>query len=142
MRKSFIWVALIAIVAGLASCNNKLSFDENDLHGRWQEEDKNAFVVFTVEVDTVSNQKDKGCHWGYEWDEGDGVYEADVLAEKYGNGWFIYSIEGDNFYQGHAMSNKGAIIPKPYHVTMLTNTDFKYQDDEKVQHSYKKQSLQ
>ena len=63
MKKSFIGVALIAIVAGLASCNQQtsVSFSESDLHGKWQEEDKNAYVMFTVEKDTMTMLKDKGC---------------------------------------------------------------------------------
>ena len=137
-RKSLILVALIAIVAGLASCNKQITFTEDDLHGRWQEEDKNAYVFYLFMEDTVSDLKDKGYHWAYEWDEGDGVYEADVLAEQYGNGWFLYSLEGDQLTQYHQMSNGGAHIPKTYTVTVLTNTDFKYQDAEKVAYSYKK----
>lgn len=139
MKKSFIGLAIIAIVAGFASCNNSsVSFSESDLHGKWQEEDKNAYVKFTVELDTVSNLKDRKYHWGYEWDEGDGVYEKDVLNERYGNGWFVYALDGDQLTQAHMMSNKGADIPKVYTVTVLTNSDLKFQDSEKVNHSYKK----
>lgn len=141
MKKSFIGVALIAIVAGLASCNQQtsVSFSESDLHGKWQEEDKNAYVKYTVEKDTVSDVKNLGYHWGYEWDEGDGVYEKDVLNEKYGNGWFVYALEGDQLTVYHMMSNRGADIPKKYTVTVLTNTDLKYKDNKaSVNHSYKK----
>ena len=139
MRKSFIWVALIAIVAGFASCNQQtITYSEGDLHGRWQEEDKNAYVKYTVEKDTVSDVKANGYHWGYEWDEGDGVYEEDVLKEKYGNGWFVYSLEGEKLTHINMMSNKGADIPKVYTVTALTNTDLKYQDSTKKTFSYKK----
>ena len=83
--------------------------------------------------------KEKGYHWGYEWDEGDGVYEQDVMAEKYGNGWFLYVLEGDQFTQYHKMSNDGAYIPKEYTITVLTNTDLKFKDNKaNVNHSYKK----
>ena len=140
MRKSFICVALIAIVAGFASCNQQtISYSESDLHGKWQEEDKNAYVMFTVEKDTMTMLKDKGYHWGYEWDEGDGVYEKDVKDEKYGNGWFLYVLEGDQFTEYHQMSNGGAYIPKEYTITVLTNSDLKYKDNKaNVIHSYKK----
>ena len=139
MRKSFIWVALIAIVAGFASCNNVIMYTENDLHGKWQEEDKNAYVVFTVEKDTITNLKDKGYHWGYEWDESEATYEKDVLNEKYGNGWFLYVLENDQFTEFHQMSNGGAYIPKEYTVKILTNSDLKYKDNKAdVTHSYKK----
>ena len=137
-NKSFIWVALFAIIAGFASCTKEASFTENDLHGKWQEEDKNAYVKFLVELDTITTIKDKGCHWGYEWDEGEAVYEKDVVAEKYGNGWFLYKLEGSKLTQYHQMSNGGAYIPKYYTVNVLTNSDLKFQDDEKVAHSYKK----
>ena len=140
MKKSFVWVALIAIVAGFASCTQKITFTQDDLHGRWQEEDKNAYVFFLYEQDTISDVKDLGCLWAYEWDEGDGVYEADVLAEQYGNGWFLYKLEGNQLTEYHQMSNGGAHIPKTYTVTVLTNTDLKYQDSEKVEHSYKRLS--
>ena len=141
MKKSFIGVALIAIVAGLASCNQQtsVSFSESDLHGKWQEEDKNAYVKYTIEKDTVSDVKANGYLWGYEWDQGDGVYEEDVLKEKYGNGWFVYSLEGEKLTQINMMSNRGADIPKVYTVTVLTNTDLKYKDNNaNVIHSYKK----
>ena len=140
MRKSFIWVALIAIVAGFASCNKQtISYSESDLHGKWQEEDHNAYVVFTVEKDTITNLKDKGYHWAYEWDEGDGVYEKDVKDEKYGNGWFLYVLDGDQFTEFHQMSNGGAYIPKEYTIAVLTNSDLKYKDNKAdVTHSYKK----
>lgn len=140
MKKSFVWVALIAIVAGFASCTPTITFTEDDLHGRWQEEDKNAYVVYTTEKDTVSDVKDRGYLWGYEWDESDAVYEDDVLKEKYGNGWFVYNLEGSQLTLINMMSNRGADIPKTYTVTILTNTDLKYQDSEKVEHSYKRLS--
>ena len=139
MRKSFIWMALIAIAAGFASCTQSVLFTENDLHGKWQEEDKNAYMKFLVEKDTITSLKDKEYHWGYEWDEGDAVYEKDVLDEKYGNGWFLYVLEGDQLTQYHKMSNDGAYIPKVYTVKVLTNTDLKFKDNNAdVTHSYKK----
>lgn len=140
MKKSFIGLAIIAIVAGFASCNkSSVSFSESDLHGKWQEEDKNAYMKFLVEKDTTTTMKERGYHWGYEWDEGDGVYEKDVLNEKYGNGWFLYVLEGDQFTQYHKMSNDGAYIPKEYTITALTNTDLKFKDNNaNVNHSYKK----
>lgn len=139
MKKSFIWVALIAIVAGFASCTQVITYTEGDLHGRWQEEDKNAYVVFTAEKDTVTTLKDKEYHWGYEWDEGEATYEKDVLNEKYGNGWFLYVLEGNQFTEYHQMSNGGAYIPKEYTITVLTSSDLKYKDNKAdVNHSYKK----
>ncbi|MBR0296645.1 MAG: hypothetical protein IJQ95_04550 [Paludibacteraceae bacterium] len=138
MRKSFIWVALIAIVAGFASCTQTITYTEDDLHGRWQEEDKKAYVVYTTEKDTVSDIKDKGYLWGYEWDESDAVYEKDVLDEKYGNGWFVYNLNGSQLTHIHMQSNRGADIPKVYTVSVLTNSDLKYKDSEKVEFSYKK----
>ena len=90
-------------------------------------------------VETARAMKEKGYHWGCEWDEGDGVYEKDVLNEKYGNGWFLYVLEGDQFTEYHQMSNGGAYIPKEYTITVLTNTDLKYKDNKaSVNHSYKK----
>ena len=57
MKKSFIGLAIIAIVAGFASCNkSSVSFSESDLHGKWQEEDKNAYVKFTVELPSVTSK--------------------------------------------------------------------------------------
>ena len=138
MRKTFIRMAFIAIVAGFAACTPKITFTESDLHGKWQEEDKNAYVVFTVEQDTLTDLKENGYHWGYEWDESEAVYEQDVMAEKYGNGWFLYTLEGAKLTEYHMMSNKGAYIPKYYTVSVLTNSDLNYQDEEKVAHSYKK----
>ncbi len=140
MKKSFIGLAIIAIVAGFASCNkSSVSFSESDLHGKWQEEDKNAYMKFLVEKDTTTTLKDKEYHWAYEWDEGDGVYEKDVKDEKYGNGWFLYVLEGDQLTMYHQMSNQGAYIPKEYTITALTNTDLKFKDNNaNVNHSYKK----
>ena len=52
-------MAFIAIVAGFAACTPKITFTESDLHGKWQEEDRNAYIKFLVEKDTTSTRNFK-----------------------------------------------------------------------------------
>lgn len=117
--------------AVVASCGMEPTFQENDLLGLWQEDDKEAFVRFTSEKDSTGVYK-----YGCEWDEGDGVFESDLT--KYGNGWFKWKLVKADLTEIHLMENGGAELPKVYTVTKLTDTELKYEDDFKVTHSFRK----
>ena len=93
--------------AVVASCSlgTEPTFQENDLLGLWQEDGKEAFVRFTAEKDSTGVYK-----FGYEWDEGDGVFESDRtnIDSKYGNGWFKWKLVKADLTEIHLMENGGA----------------------------------
>ena len=138
MRKSILRIALVAMVgAVVASCSlgTEPTFQENDLLGLWKEDDTEAFVRFTSEKDSTGVYK-----FGYEWDEGDGVFESDRtnIDSKYGNGWFKWQLVKADLTEIHLMENGGADIPKVYTVRKLTDTELQYKDDFKNVHSFQK----
>ena len=138
MRKSILRIALVAMVgAVVASCSlgTEPTFQENDLLGLWKEDDTEAFVRFTSEKDSTGVYK-----FGYEWDEGDGVFESDRtnIDSKYGNGWFKWQLVKADLTEIHLMEYGGAELPKVYTVTKLNDTELKYEDDFKVTHSFQK----
>ena len=134
MRKSILRIALVAMVgAVVASCSlgTEPTFQENDLLGLWQEDDKGAFVRFTADKDSTGVYK-----YGCEWNEGEGVSESDLT--KYGNGWFKWKLVKADLTEIHLMENGGADIPKVYTVRKLTDTELLYEDDFKNVHSFQK----
>ena len=134
MRKSILRIALVAMVgAVVASCSlgTEPTFQENDLLGLWQEDDKGAFVRFTAEKDSTGVYK-----YGCEWNEGEGVFESDLTT--YGNGWFKWKLVKADLTEIHLMENGGAELPKVYTVSKLTDTELQYKDDFKNVHSFQK----
>ena len=119
--------------AVVASCSlgTEPTFQENDLLGLWQEDDKEAFVRFTAEKDSTGVYK-----YGCEWNAGEGVSESDLT--KYGNGWFKCKLVKADLTEIHLMENGGADIPKVYTVRKLTDTELQYEDDFKNVHSFQK----
>ena len=117
----------------VASCSlgTEPTFQENDLLGLWQEDGKEAFVLFTAEKDSTGVYK-----YGCEWNEGEGVSESDLT--KYGNGWFKWKLVKADLTEIHLMENGGADIPKVYTVRKLTDTELLYEDDFKNVHSFQK----
>ena len=140
MRKSIvIFAVLAAVVAGFTACDlfgkKEVSFGENDLFGYWQENKKQAFVRFTNEKNATGQYTDYK-YYGYEWDEGDEVTESDVIADKHGNGWFMWSLVKTDLNELILMGNDGAKIPKRYTVLKLTDTELEYKDEFDVKHSF------
>ena len=135
MKKSFIFLALGAVMVAFSACslfgNKDTSFSEGDLIGTWQEKNTESFVCFTSEKDEKAEYK-----YGYEWDEAEDVFPEDLV--KYGNGWFKWKLVKADLTEIHLMDNGGADIPKIYTVTKLTDTDLEYQDNYKVKHSFRK----
>ena len=123
--------------AVVASCSlgTEPTFQENDLLGLWKEDDTEAFVRFTSEKDSTGVYK-----FGYEWDEGDGVFESDRtnIDSKYGNGWFKWQLVKADLTEIHLMEYGGAELPKVYTVTKLNDTELLYEDDFKNIHSFQK----
>jgi hypothetical protein len=127
--KRIFYLALVALVAvAFSSCSlmgkkGEPQFNLGDLQGYWQENNTQHFIHFTTE------KSDENPYlYGYEWDVKDDVTEQDVLADKYGNGWFKYWFETEKggLHELHLMTNGGAEIPKEYIVTVLTGTKMEY----------------
>jgi len=135
MKKSFIFLALGAVMVAFSACslfgNKETSFSEGDLIGTWQEKGTESFVCFTSERDDKAEYK-----YGYEWNEAEDVFPEDLV--KHGNGWFKWKLVKADLTEIHLMDNGGADIPKIYTVTKLTDSDLEYQDDYKVKHTFRK----
>ena len=124
--KNKIKLALIAAVSVvLSSCGgfghgNDPEFKLSDLQGLWKESNTEHFVRFTTE------QSDEEKYlYGREWDEAEDIFEADLTP--HGNGWFKYWFETNgNLHELHLMDNDGAVIPKEYIVSVLTDERLEY----------------
>lgn len=115
-------------------------FRLSDLQGYWLQDDDTTehYVRFTDEQSDETNYL-----YGYEWNEYHGnedyaVYESDVLADKYGGGWFKYWLEVTNggLHEIHLTTNKGVEIPKEYVVTVLTSTKLAYYEKDQKQNKF------
>lgn len=125
--KKFVLLALLAVA--FIGCNmispEKPEYRLSDLQGLWQEKNTEHFVRFTTEQSDQTNYL-----YGREWDEGEDVYEEDLVP--YGNGWFKYWFEtSGNLTEIHLMDNGGAEIPKVYVVSKLTDTDLEYYEKDR-----------
>ena len=135
-------LALVGIAfVGCNLFNKPTEFQLSDLQGLWQENKTMHYVRFTTE-----NSEETGYLYGREWDEAEDIYEKDLLdflAEYgiHGNGWFKYKFEKNgNLTELHFMDNDGAVIPKVYVVTLLTDTDLSYyeKDHKSIKFSFSK----
>ena len=135
MKKNSLVLGILVLVAVvMTSCfgpSNEPSFVEADLVGLWQEEGTEAYVRFTSEADETGEYK-----YGCEWDEGDDVFEGDLIP--YGNGWFKYKLVKSDLTEIHLMDNGGADIPKVSQVVKLTAAELEYRDEYKKTHRFKK----
>lgn len=136
MRR-FYYLALVAIVGiAMSSCSliggggNNPEYQLSDLQGLWLENNTQHYVRFTTE------QSDEPKYlYGREWDEAEDVYEEDLLP--YGNGWFKYWFESNGgLHELHLMDNQGAVIPKEYIVSKLTDTDLEYYEKDQKSHKF------
>ncbi len=153
MKKVLVFAAVLAIAAGFVSCQKEAStFAKEDLIGRWQAPsgDTLQFMVFQPDIAPTPDGLTGEFRYGYEWDMNDhkgwddsqGTYEDFLFDENeafHGNGWFVWKLEPNgNFLFGHLMNNDGAVIPKPYKVTVLTGSSLTYKDDFGTPHSFTK----
>jgi len=110
MKKIFYGVVLTAVAVVLTGCGffggaDTVTIDPAQLVGRWEapsqavsakETDK---LVFVFQADScIVDETAYGC-WGYQFDEGDDVLEADVLDRSedgayHKNGWFGWQVRG------------------------------------------------
>ena len=143
MKKGLIILAVLAaVVVGFTACDlfggkDKETFSESDLFGYWQENKTQAFIRFTNEKNETG-QYTEYKYYGYEWDEAEDVQESDVIADKHGNGWFMWYLVQKDLKELILMGNDGAKIPKKYTVLKLTDTELQYEDEFKVKHSFYK----
>ena len=156
MKKVLVFSAILAIAAGFVSCQRETStFAKEDLIGRWQAPsgDTLQFMVFQADIAPTPDGLTGEFRYGYEWDMNDhkgwddsqGTYEdflftpIDENGAFHGNGWFVWQLDPNgNFLLGHLMNNDGAVIPKPYKVTVLTGSSLTYKDDFGTTHSFTK----
>lgn len=128
INRKFIYLALVAIVGmAFSSCSmldKDTSYSLSDLQGKWLEDGTEHYVCFTTE--SAADLR-SGYLWGYEWGGfGDDVTESDVLADKYGNGWFMYQLSKNELLEINKMNQGWGDIPQVYTVTLLTSTKMTY----------------
>ena len=156
MKKVLVFAAVLVIAAGFVSCQREAStFAKEDLIGRWQAPsgDTLQFMVFQPDIAPTPEGLSGEFRYGYEWDMNDhkgwddsqGTYEEFLFTliedggAYHGNGWFVWQLDPNgNFLLGHLMNNDGAVIPKPYKVTVLTGSSLTYKDDFGMTHSFTK----
>jgi len=126
-NKFSVFSILIVVAAVLIGCNPKepIEYSLSDMQGLWKEDGTEHFMRFTTDA---ADSLKTGYLWGYEWDEGDGTEERDLFEPdmKYGNSWFIYSLEGEKWLQINAMSIGSGVIPETYVITTLNKSTFEY----------------
>ena len=121
----FLIVALIGIAFSSCGRQEPIEYSLSDMQGLWKEDGTEHFMRFTTDA---ADSLKTGYLWGYEWDEGDGTQESDLFEPdmKYGNSWFIYSLEGQKWYQTNTMSIGSGLIPETYVITILNSSTFEY----------------
>lgn len=138
MRKFHLFALVALVTIAFTSCNmiggggkSQLEYQLSALQALWVENGTQHFVRFTTE------QSDEPKYfYGREWDEAEDVTEADLTP--YGNGWFKYWFETNGgLHELHLMDNDGAVIPKEYIVSVLTDTKLEYYEkDNKSRKTY------
>ena len=127
MRKFHLFALVALVTIAFTSCNmiggggkSQPEYQLSALQGLWVENNTQHFVRFTTE------QSDEPKYfYGREWDEAEDVFEEDLTP--YGNGWFKYWFETNGgLHELHLMDNDGAVIPKEYIVSVLTDTKLEY----------------
>lgn len=136
------YFALIALFGlALTSCDKaQKEFHLSDLQGLWKNDQTTTWYMrFTAD----KAEYGENYYWGREWDTKDDDSEEDLIndPERYhGNGWFQYKLEQDgDFIYINMMNNKGADIPKPYKMVVLTSSKMTFQDDLKEKKNFTKQ---
>lgn len=100
--KKIIYIALALVGMMAVSCQKekKVTVDPALLIGRWTAPSQlGAGKIGFVFQNGVCDLKGipAGTRWGYQWDEGNDVMEADVLAEAhYGPDWFGWALSADS----------------------------------------------
>ena len=123
MRKIYLFALVALVTIAFTSCDsfkNQPEYQLSALQALWQENNTKHFVRFTDE------QSDEAKYfYGREWDEAEDVKEEDLTP--HGIGWFKYWFEtSGGLHELHLMDNDGAVIPKEYIVSKLTDTDLEY----------------
>ena len=131
--KKFYFLALMALIGiAFSSCENmnkkQKEFFIKDLQGKWRTDGKQEYWRFSTEQVTLSGYN--GYYWAWEWDEGEDVQESDRTSHPYGNGWFMYKIQGDQLLEIHKAEYDWDDVPKVYTLIELTSTRLVYHPKE------------
>lgn len=125
MKKLLYLAAVVCFgVFAFTSCSpTTISFDEEDVFGRWQnDENPGEIWVYLSSTDETGDS-----FWGKTWDENEDVKEEDLDKDFHGNGWFKWHLDKSDLTQIHMMTVSEAQVPKVYTITLLTSTTMKYQ---------------
>lgn len=101
-----------------------------EVAGLWQENGTLHYMRFTTDIAS------EGVYYGREWDEGDDVYESDLVP--FGNGWFTYSLDGASMTIINLMDNNGASLPKSYTILSATSINLSFKDNFGKTHNFTK----
>ena len=124
--KKWYFLALIALIGfAFSSCENmgkkQKEYFVEDLQGKWCKDGQQDYRRFATE-----QASREGYYWGWEWDEGEDVQESDRTSHPYGNGWFMYTIQGDQLLEIEKTEYGWADIPKVYIISDLSSTKLVY----------------
>ncbi len=124
--KKWYFLALIALIGfAFSSCENmgkkQKEYFVEDLQGKWCKDGQQDYRRFATE-----QASREGYYWGWEWDEGEDVQESDRTSHPYGNGWFMYTIQGNQLLEIEKTEYGWADIPKVYIISELTSTKLVY----------------
>lgn len=127
MKKLYYLLFFALMGIGFSACSkvDPIEYSLSDMQGLWRENGTEHYMRFTTDA---ADSLKTGYLWGYEWDEGDGTEESDLLQPdmKYGNSWFIYHLEGQKWFQTNTMSIGSGLIPETYIITVLNSSTFEY----------------
>ena len=125
IQKSVFSMALIAIIGlCLAGCEKKQKeFFVEDIQGKWCKDGVHDYRRFSAD-----QAIEEGYLWGREWNEDEGTYEGDLTPQ--GNGWFMYTISGNQLLEIEKTEYGWVDIPKVYIIDELTSTKLVYHPKE------------
>ena len=126
--KKYILFVLGIMLACMTSCQlegNKESY----LYGKWENVDKpgdykvyeNSAVIPIYDRDSIY----KSYKWGHEWDVSE---RTEGQLTKYGNGWYMWKLEGSTLTDISMTEDSwnGELIPVTLNVSTLTSDNFMF----------------
>lgn len=128
------WYILPIFIGALmmTSCEKQVEIDPALLVGRWaapSSYDSSKRLVFVFQNADCTVDGTRCGRWGYQFDEGDGVYEEDLLDQSpegqyHKNGWFGWTAATSKINLIHMTSigkpetgGSGAVVITPNKVT-------------------------
>ena len=152
MKKIYFGLLAVAAACVLTACQGfgkkSVIVDASQLVGRWEAPSQASYaeaedkLVFVFQNEDCIVDGDNLGKWGYQFDEGDDVSEADVLDDGpdgsyHKNGWFGWKAGEGEIRMAHMTSIGSAKTPTQNKVTAFSATSMTMQDGNKT-YTFKK----